>query len=378
MSDSQTEMGAAKPKGMGRIERDHRVAMEKWLGTQRTYTGGKSGAKMLNIRWMMGGGAKGLDKGMRESKEVKSSGAQLALAKHINSKFNLKDDKKWTGNMAKSRFENMMKGFRKVVKEVQFPCQEEFGNDKNAYASAVQKCGEERAKKCASYNALWALLRDHPKFSQKSKQQSEAPNSDDDFESMSSNGSSDEDKDVTYAFGADGRERESEQGTDDNAEADNAEADDDDGSSGSSGSHRASPRASVTSPRASPKVRGKNAKSSPSPKPGKRRARRGEKRKTFVLKKPNDTMSHADITRNYLHTRDMQTSAFFAISLLRERRVAFFECLTHNITDTAAIQSAFNVIGLGTVPDFFHQYMVDVGRNAADADADGRDEEAGD
>ncbi len=38
MSDSQAEMGVAKPKGMGRIERDHRVAMEKWLGAERVYT----------------------------------------------------------------------------------------------------------------------------------------------------------------------------------------------------------------------------------------------------------------------------------------------------------------------------------------------------
>jgi hypothetical protein len=186
MGDSQPEMGAAKPKGMGRIERDHRVAMEKWLGTQRTYTGGKTGAKMLNLRWMMGGGAKGLGTGMRDSKEVKSTGAQLALAKHINSKFNLKDAKKWTGNMAKSRYDNMMKGFRKVLKDIQFPREEDFANDKNAYAGAVQKCGEERAKKCVSYTALWALLRDHPKFSQKNKQESSQPNDDDDFESSTS------------------------------------------------------------------------------------------------------------------------------------------------------------------------------------------------
>jgi hypothetical protein len=240
----------------------------------------------------------------------------------------------------------------------------------------VQKCGEERAKKCVSYTALWALLRDHPKFSQKNKKESSQPNDDDDFESSTSQGSSveagDKDDGVVYAFGeGDKDESENEQEMDDDADAD--EDGDDEEESGGSVESRGSQRASArASPRASPtsKGRGNKTKSSPSPKAGKKRAKRGEKRKTFVLKKPNDTMSHADITRNYLHTRDMQTSAYFAISLLRERRITFFECINSNMREPSEIQDAFNLIGLGTVPDFFHEYMVDVGRNAADAVAE--------
>jgi hypothetical protein len=373
MSDSQAEMGVAKPKGMGRIERDHRVAMEKWLGAERVYTGGKSGAKMNNLRWCMGGGAKGPGTGMKEAKDVKSSGAFLALARHINSKFNLKDDKKWTGNMAKSRFDNMMKTFRKVLKEIQFPREETFGTDKNAYAGAVQKCGEQRAKKCASYGTLWPLLRDHPKFCPKNKRESFAP-TDDDFESDTSHSKSESEGSVKYEFddGDDGKDEGNEAKALSDSEEDNDEENADASSETSADGAartayaRASPRGSPVTPRPAMK----QARSSTSPKAGKTRAgKRGVKRKKFTLKKPHDTMSHADITRSYLHTRDMQTSAFFAISLLRERRATFFGCLSQGITDAAEIEKVFTTIGLGKVPDFFHEYMIDVGQNGEAAEA---------
>jgi hypothetical protein len=293
----------------------------------------------------MGGGAKVSGAGMKESKDVTSTGGFLALAKHINATFKLKDNSKWTGNIAKARFQNMMKSFRKAVKDIQLPKQEHYGNDKNAFASACEKCNEQRAEKCPAYTSLWPLLRDHPKYDTTGKTESALAYIDSDFES--------EEDEVRDHFND---ENKGEESGDSNGNSDDQP---DTPSHNKAKETCGEPSSSSESEEVAPRGRGSGA-STPSKRSGsspRQKKNPERRRKKFTLKKPSDHLSHADITRAYISSKDMQNAGFFALSILRERRATFFDCLKQGITSADEIKEVFSIIGLGEVPQHFFEYM---------------------
>ena len=391
-ADDSLGMGGKAPKKMGRIQEGHRREMEAWLKEDRKYLGGKEGPKMMNMRWCLGGGAKVSGGGMKDAKEVKSEGGFVAMAKHINAKCKLTGDQKWTGNIAKVRFENIMKSFRKVVKIFQLPKESDFGSNKNEFATAIQECHDKRHKGCSSYTAFWKCLSENPKYNGQGKTESAPPRKEGDDESdvfeSSDNGkgnggsTDDEGPPKGFAFSADARGKGT-AGKDADANDDGSNHDDED-SEGDKGNR--SPKCSTPAKRqdksskrnedsdgGSDSETGASSKQS-TPKRRGARAKAGkgtsDKRKKFSLKKPDTVLKHGDITRAYMQAKEHQNTCFVAISLLRERRATFFDCLERGMTSHDEIRGVFNTIGLGQVPDFMKYCVPQAAGGAANAEAD--------
>jgi hypothetical protein len=368
-SDSDGGEGGKKKGGnkhnIGRISKSHRLEMESWLAADRVYSGGKVGAKQKNIRWCLGGGEKGL-KGLTDAKETKSGGAYEKLAAHINKVFQLKGEKMWTRSIAEKRFKNMMKSFREACRKNPLPREKDYP-DKNDYATAMEKCEEERKSKCSSYFALWVAcnLKDHPKFSGVGRLESSKPSdSSDDFEdppwSKKKQSESEGDRSDTSSTSSKG-----------NGD-DESEGDAPDTPSGAktmlSPGKPSSPRSPV--PKLSPAgpKRRLSAK-----KPGK------SKKTKWSLPKGKSTTKHQDIVSAYLECKRQQNDHFLHVAIVAQRRGTFFDCWDRNIRSAADIQAVFDSIGIGAVPHLMplqSQIHEPSGDDRDDNDAaDGADEE---
>jgi hypothetical protein len=331
---------------LGRIKKPHRLEMEQWLSLDRVYTGGKTGAKQKNIRWCLGGGEKGVRGMSSDSKESKSSGAFERMASHMNRTFNLKGSEVWTSTIADARFKNIMKTFRDACRKNPLPRESDFGSDKNAFASALEVCHDNRKKKCPSYIPLWIScgLKDHPKYSSVGKMESaNVSDESDDFEEDDKNQKSASDDSSSEGSGSSSEDEE--------------------------GNARETARAATpTSPR-SPATGGVlGVKRSPS---GTFKRQLVVKKRKFSLKKGKSTTKHQDIVQAYLLCKQQQNEHFLHLGLLAQRRAVYFECWDRGIQAHAAIQAVYNTIGIGTVPAQFEPALEEI---QGDDNPNGEDE----
>jgi hypothetical protein len=350
-SDSECGKKSGKQQKMGRIKKSHLLEMLSWLALDRVYSGGKEGAKQKNIRWCLGGGEKGL-KAMVESKEAKSSGAFERMAGHLNRVFYLKGEDAWTRATAEARFKNIMKSFRDACRKHPLPREKDYSEDKNAYATAMEKCEDERKKKCSAYIALWVAcgLKDHPKFSRVGK-----------AESAKQSDSSDDFEDETLKSKGARAEAESES-TDESSSSDGAVE---------KRTEASSPK-TVTSPRvltSSPKAAAVKRKGSP------RKVVVKKAKSKWALKKGKSTTKHQDIVQAYLECKKQQNDHFLHISIVSQRRGIFFDCWDRGIRNSTDIRNVFQAIGVSEVPHLLRPLVVE---HEDDEENDEADENADD
>ena len=341
MSSSESDEGeGCKKKGgnkhnIGRISKSHRLEMESWLAADRVYSGGKVGAKQKNIRWCLGGGEKGL-KGLTDGKETKSCGAYEKLAAHINKVFQLKGEKMWTRSIAEKRFKNMMKSFREACRKNPLPREKDYP-DKNDYATAMEKCEDERKSKCSSYFALWVAcnLKEHPKFSGVGRLESSKPSdSSDEFEDRGKKSRSQSEGERSDSSSI-------------SSKGEGEEASDGDAPETPSAAKKALSPGKPSSPR-SPGL-----KLSPTAQPKRKLSAKKSvkiKKTKWSLPKGKSTTKHQDIVSAYLECKKQQNDHFLHVAILSQRRGTFFDCWDRNIRSAEDIQAVFDSIGIGAVP----------------------------
>jgi hypothetical protein len=89
---------ASKGKGQARLSKEERLAMESWMQQDRVYPAGSSGRAMTNLRWLNGGGSKGLKTANVDSKDATQVGAYTSLANYVNNR--LRPAKPWSADTA--------------------------------------------------------------------------------------------------------------------------------------------------------------------------------------------------------------------------------------------------------------------------------------
>lgn len=146
---------------LARITDEERLLMLKWLQKEN------GNQKMLNARWIKGGGAKGASMN-GEAKAVKTSGAYEALAAYLNEHLKCKPKRGektfWTTDIAKTRFTSIFKSYTDA-------CKLGSKSDSAAGATAEQIAAavdfnsallQQQTKKCCMFSSLHALYSEHP------------------------------------------------------------------------------------------------------------------------------------------------------------------------------------------------------------------------
>ena len=144
-----------------RLPQNERNAMELWLKTSRTYHGGK-GREMSNLRWINGGASKGLTSVSGDSKQAKSISAHEDLAKFVNERCNLTGAERWDAAKAASKWQNMRRTFKRVIRKYELPEIDQWlrdGRSKEEHAGEIERLTALRRKGCQSYDALCGRAR---------------------------------------------------------------------------------------------------------------------------------------------------------------------------------------------------------------------------
>jgi hypothetical protein len=227
-----------------------------------------------------------------------------------------------------------MKTFRDACRKNPLPRERDFDSDKNAYASALEACHDNRKKKCPSYIPLWIScgLKDHPKYSSVGKMESGEHSDSSAFEGTKEGG------EKTSDSSSDASSRESHESSSSDEEDKMVMV--------------TSPKSGNPSPAASPAAGGAAG--------GLKRTASGTfrkginvKKRKFSLRKGKSTTKHQDIVEAYLLCKHEQNEHFLHLGILAQRRGVFFECWDRGITEHASIQRVFNTIGIGTIPAQF-------------------------
>jgi hypothetical protein len=144
-----------------RITDEERVLMLKWLQKENP------SQKMLNARWIKGGGAKGASM-VGDSKAVKTSGAYEALAAYVNERLQSKpkkgDKSFWTAEIARTRFTSIFKSYTDACK-IGSKADSAVGASAEEIAAAADfnaSLLHRQTKKYVMFASLHALYSEHP------------------------------------------------------------------------------------------------------------------------------------------------------------------------------------------------------------------------
>jgi hypothetical protein len=334
---------AGKGKGQGRLSKEERLAMESWMQQDRVYTAGAPGRAMTNLRWLNGGGSKGLKTANVDSKDATQVGAYTSLANYVNNRLRLV--KAWTADTAMGKWKNMKTSFKRICKENQFPLEREWlasGRNKEDMAQEIERITKIRRQKHASYDVLWAEFHNHPSINPAGRYESTDADADDDAHE--------------------------EEDDDDVDEAGEGQPDQEEGATSPMKHGKASTEASTHSGAASPRPQAQALhKSTRSPKaqpvhsPKKKMGPKDAAGK-FKFKKASDAPRHRDITAAYIAMKAEWNRMWLRVQVLKERREVYFLCRDRGFNSDQC-KLAFDDIGLGQLP----AYMASWGEDPLDA-----------